>query len=94
MYLSVAGGLRITEPAADLAVAAALISAASNKPLPQGSIFFGEVGLSGEVRKVSQTEARIKEATKLGFQQMYCCSKENFAGLQPVLHLKQLKGLI
>jgi DNA repair protein RadA/Sms len=94
VYLSVAGGLRITEPAADLAVAAALISAASNKPLPQGSIFFGEVGLSGEVRKVSQTEARIKEATKLGFQQMYCCSKENFAGLQPVLHLKQLKGLI
>ena len=94
VYLSVAGGLRITEPAADLAVAAALISAASNKPLPQGSIFFGEVGLSGEVRKVSQTEARIKEATKLGFQQMYCCSKENFTGLQPVLHLKQLKGLI
>lgn len=94
VYLSVAGGLRITEPAADLAVAAALISAASNKPLPQGSIFFGEVGLSGEVRKVSQTEARIKEATKLGFQQMYCRSKENFAGLQPVLHLKQLKGLI
>jgi len=94
VYLSVAGGLRITEPAADLAVAAALISAASNKPLPQGSIFFGEVGLSGEVRKVSQTEARIKEATKLGFQQMYCCSKENFAGLQPVLHLKQLKDLI
>ena len=94
VYLSIAGGLRITEPAADLAVAAALISAASNKPLPQGSIFFGEVGLSGEVRKVSQTEARIKEATKLGFQQMYCCSKEKFTGLQPVLHLKQLKGLI
>ncbi len=94
VYLSVAGGLRITEPAADLAVAAALISAASNNPLPQGSIFFGEVGLSGEVRKVSQTEARIKEATKLGFQKMYCCSKENFSGLEPVVHLKQLKGLV
>ncbi len=94
VYLSVAGGLRITEPAADLAVAAALISAASNTPLPQGSIFFGEVGLSGEVRKVSQTEARVKEATKLGFQQMYCCWKEKFSGLQPVMHLKQLKGLI
>jgi len=94
VYLSVAGGLRITEPAADLAVAAALISAASNTPLPQGSIFFGEVGLSGEVRKVSQTEARVKEATKLGFQQMYCCWKEKFSGLQPIMHLKQLKGLI
>lgn len=94
VYLSVAGGLRITEPAADLAVAAALISAASNVPLPQGSIFFGEVGLSGEVRKVSQTEARIKEATKLGFQTMYCCSKEKFSGLNPIMHLKQLKGLL
>jgi len=93
VYLSVAGGLRITEPAADLAVAAALISAASNKPLPQGSIFFGEVGLSGEVRKVAQTEARIKEAAKLGFVSMYCSSKQKFNGLQPIMHLKQLKGL-
>ena len=94
VYLSVAGGLRITEPAADLAVAAALISAASNKPLPQGSIFFGEVGLSGEVRKVAQTDARIKEATKLGFISMYCSSKQKFNGLQPIMHLKQLKGLV
>ncbi len=94
VYLSVAGGLRITEPAADLAVAAALISAAGNKPLPQGSIFFGEVGLSGEVRKVSQTEARIKEATKLGFTSMYCSSKQKIDGLQPIMHLKQLKGLV
>ncbi|GAB4165388.1 MAG: DNA repair protein RadA [Rickettsiaceae bacterium] len=93
VYLSVAGGLRITEPAADLAVAAALISAANNSPLPQGSIFFGEVGLSGEVRKVSQTEARIKEASKLGFSQMYCSCKQNFDGIKPVMHLKQLKGL-
>lgn len=94
VYLSVAGGLRITEPAADLAVAAALISAASNTPLPKGSIFFGEVGLSGEVRKVSQTEARVKEASKLGFKQIYCSFKENFSGLNQVLHLKQLKGLL
>lgn len=94
VYLSVAGGLRITEPAADLAVAASLISAASNTPLPQGSIFFGEVGLSGEVRRVSQTESRIKEATKLGFKQMYCCCKENFKGVQSIMHLKQLQGLV
>ena len=94
VYLSVAGGLRITEPAADLAVAAALISAASNTPLPKGSIFFGEVGLSGEVRKVSQTEARVKEASKLGFEQIYCSTKENFSGLNQVIHLKQLKGLL
>ena len=94
VYLSVAGGLRISEPAADLAVAAALISSASNTPLPKGSIFFGEVGLSGEVRKVSQTEARVKEASKLGFESIYCCTKENFEGLNQIRHLKQLKGLV
>lgn len=94
VYLSVAGGLRITEPAADLAVAAALISAASNTPLPKGSIFFGEVGLSGEVRKVSQTEARVKEASKLGFEQIYCSTKGHFDGLNQVMHLKQLKGVL
>jgi DNA repair protein RadA/Sms len=93
VYLSVAGGLRITEPAADLAVAAALISSANNIALPQASIFFGEVGLSGEVRKVSQTEARIKEASKLGFSKMYCSSKQSFPGIEPIVHLKQLKGL-
>ncbi len=94
VYLTVAGGLRITEPAADLAVAAALISAASNTPLPQGSIFFGEVGLSGEVRKVSQTEARIKEATKLGFEQVYCCFEKEIPEIKLVKHLKQFKGLL
>lgn len=94
VYLSVAGGLKITEPAADLAVAAALISAASNTPLPTNSIFFGEVGLSGEVRKVSQIDARVKESLKLGFQQIYCCSKEKFSGSNQVVHLQQLKDLI
>ncbi len=94
VYLSVAGGLRITEPAADLAVAAALISAASNNPLPKGSIFFGEVGLSGEVRKVSQDTARIKEAAKLGFNSMYCCTNEKTEGINVIMHLRQLKGLV
>jgi DNA repair protein RadA/Sms len=67
IYLNVAGGLRINEPAADLAVAAALASAATNQPTDPGTVFFGEVGLSGEVRQVSQAEARLKEAAKLGF---------------------------
>ncbi len=64
-----AGGLRITEPAADLAVAAALVSALADMPFAPGSVVFGEVGLSGEVRPVAQTEARLKEAQKLGFKQ-------------------------
>ena len=67
VYLNVAGGLRIQEPAADLAVAAALISAASDKPVAPDSVVFGEIGLSGEIRAVSHGEARVKEAAKLGF---------------------------
>jgi DNA repair protein RadA/Sms len=67
VYLNVAGGLRITEPAADLAVAGALISALSGLPMPENLVSFGEVGLSGEVRAVSQREQRLKEAAKLGF---------------------------
>ncbi len=67
VYLNMAGGLKITEPAADLAVAAALISALTNKPVPHDMVFFGEVGLSGEVRPVAQPDARVKEAGKLGF---------------------------
>jgi len=67
VYLNVAGGLKISEPAADLAVASALVSSISGTPVPSETVIFGEVGLSGEVRAVSQTEARLKEAEKLGF---------------------------
>jgi DNA repair protein RadA/Sms len=67
VYLNVAGGLRVGEPAADLAVAAALASAATDQPTDPGCVFFGEVGLSGEVRQVAQAESRLKEAQKLGF---------------------------
>ncbi|MEM6811090.1 MAG: DNA repair protein RadA [Pseudomonadota bacterium] len=71
IFLNVAGGIRITEPAADLAVAAALISSQTGKPVPGNSVFFGEVGLSGEIRTVAQPDIRLKEATKLGFDQAY-----------------------
>jgi DNA repair protein RadA/Sms len=67
VYLNIAGGLRIAEPAADLAVAAALVSAVTDQPTDPGMVFFGEVGLSGEVRQVAQAESRLKEAQKLGF---------------------------
>ena len=69
VYLNVAGGLRVNEPAADLAAAAALISSACDMPLPQGCVVFGEVSLSGEVRPVGRAEARLREAAKLGFDQ-------------------------
>jgi len=67
VYLNVAGGLRINEPAADLAAAAALISSVTDTPLPQGCIVFGEISLAGEVRAVGRAEARLREAHKLGF---------------------------
>ncbi|MDG1458054.1 MAG: DNA repair protein RadA [Pseudoprimorskyibacter sp.] len=67
VYLNVAGGLRIGEPAADLAVAAALISAREDSALPPKCVVFGEISLSGALRPVGQTENRLKEAQKLGF---------------------------
>ncbi len=67
IFLNIAGGIKLFEPAADLAVAAAIISSVKNIPLSFTSVFFGEIGLSGEIRKVSQPELRIKEASKLGF---------------------------
>lgn len=68
VYLNVAGGLRIIEPAADLAVAAALMSSLSGIPVPHDMVLFGEVGLSGEIRNVGQAESRLKESSKLGFK--------------------------
>ena len=67
VYLNVAGGLRINEPAADLAAGAALVSSALNVALPQACVVFGEISLSGDIRPVSRMEMRLKEAVKLGF---------------------------
>ena len=66
-YVNVVGGMRITEPAADLAVAAALVSSYRNRPVPKGVMCFGEVGLTGEVRRVSAPERRIMDGINLGF---------------------------
>lgn len=100
VYLSVLGGLRVSEPAADLAVAAALLSCIKNRPIPQDLIVFGEISLSGEVRPVNQREARLKEAAKLGFQQAMAppkktsskplSHKEGSPHLIPLSHVHQL----
>jgi DNA repair protein RadA/Sms len=75
IYLNIAGGLRIVEPAADLAVAAALLSALSETPVPGDTVVFGEIALSGEVRPVGHSEARLKEAAKLGFAEAWVPSR-------------------
>ena len=96
VYLSVSGGLRISEPAADLAVAAALISALAQTPLPEESIVFGEVALSGDVRPASRPEARLKEAAKLGFRQAFAPMGAESSGVlvHRIAHIGDLVGKI
>lgn len=72
VYLNVTGGFRIQEPAADLAVATAILSALADRPIPLTTVVFGEIGLSGEVRRVSHADRRLKEAEKLGFTHGIC----------------------
>jgi DNA repair protein RadA/Sms len=69
VFVNAVGGVRISEPAADLAVMMAIMSSLRNKPLPQKLVVFGEVGLAGEVRPVQRGQERLKEAAKLGFEQ-------------------------
>ena len=71
VYLNVAGGYRLADPAADLAVAAALVSALSERPVPSDCVVLGEIALSGEVRPVAHAPLRLKEAAKLGFEQAW-----------------------
>lgn len=68
VYLNVAGGYRLSDPAADLAVAAALVSALSERPIPSDAVVLGEIALSGEIRPVAHAGLRLKEAAKLGFE--------------------------
>ena len=79
VYLNIAGGMRISEPAADLAVAAALISARQGTSLPAHLVTFGEISLSGGLRPISQAEARLKEAKKLGFRDAFAPSRMKLA---------------
>jgi DNA repair protein RadA/Sms len=71
VYLNVAGGYRLSDPAADLAVAAALVSAMSERPVPSDCVILGEIALSGEIRPVAHAALRLKEAAKLGFEKAW-----------------------
>jgi DNA repair protein RadA/Sms len=99
VYLNVAGGFRITEPAADLAVAAALLSSLTGEPVPASCVAFGEIGLSGEIRQVSQPDLRIKEAVKLGFTQAIMpqndkARKSGTTSLLRTTEIRQLSELV
>lgn len=95
VYLNVAGGLRIMEPAADLAVAASLLSSLSGEPILEDHVVFGEIGLSGEIRHVGQIAARLKESEKLGFKGAIMPSQNKKDGLSSSKKfvLKELKSL-
>jgi DNA repair protein RadA/Sms len=99
VYLNVAGGLRIGEPAADLAVAAAIASSALDAALPADLVIFGEISLSGEVRAVSRADARLKEAAKLGFERALAAPNtklddRNDNTALPVISIRTLRDLV
>jgi DNA repair protein RadA/Sms len=93
VYLNVAGGMRIQEPAADLAAAAALVSSLANAPLPADAVYFGEVSLSGAVRPVAQSAARIKEAAKLGFTRAIVPEASRGDAADPSLKISDVTNL-
>jgi len=82
VFLNIAGGIRVEDPAIDLAIVSALISSLVDVSVPHHTCFAGEVGLSGEIRAVNRIEQRIQEADRLGFKEMYI-SKYNLKGLNP-----------
>jgi DNA repair protein RadA/Sms len=92
VYLNVAGGLKVSEPAADLAVAAALLSAREDAALPADTVVFGEISLSGALRPVGQTENRLKEARKLGFSTAIAPA-DSKPGPSPGLGLREMPDL-
>jgi DNA repair protein RadA/Sms len=93
VYLNVAGGLKIQEPAIDLAVASSIISAYLQKPLPSSSVFFGEISLSGEIRQSHLAYSRIKEAEKLGFSKIYCSKKTEISGDSKIIGIGSVREI-
>jgi len=103
IHLNVAGGLSIDEPAADLGVVSAVVSCIKNRPVPPGLLILGEVGLSGEVRSVSQPVTRVKEAARMGFETVVLprgnlehLEKEDLpgTGVHGVHHIREALGII
>ena len=94
VYLNVAGGYRLNDPAADLAVAAALVSALSERPVPQEAVVLGEVALSGEVRPVAHGSLRLKEAAKLGFERGWVPVGVEAEGGIALTRFANLRGLV
>jgi len=93
VFINLAGGIRSADPSLDLAIIAAIISSLKDTPLPESSVFIGEVGLNGEVRPVSQLEARVTEATKLGYKNIYVSGFARLKSSSKVHKIKDIKAL-
>jgi DNA repair protein RadA/Sms len=90
VFVNVTGGVRLVEPATDLAVVAALVSSVTDRPLPVDALFLGEVGLGGEVRPVPAVDRRLAEAARLGFRRVYAAAAKPFASpieTVPITHV-------
>ena len=94
VYLNVAGGYRLSDPAADLAVAAALVSALSERPIPNECVIFGEIALSGEIRQVAHSALRLKEAAKLGFEKGWVPADVKSVDGTATAHFVNLRALV
>jgi DNA repair protein RadA/Sms len=94
VYLNVAGGYRLSDPAADLAVAAALVSALSEKPIPSEAVVLGEIALSGEIRPVAHAPLRLKESAKLGFEQAWAPKEVKPVEGISLAHFGNLRALV
>ena len=94
VYLNVAGGYRLSDPAADLAVAAALVSALSERPIPSEAVVLGEIALSGEIRPVAHAPLRLKESAKLGFEQGWAPKEVKAVDGISLSHFANLRGLV
>jgi DNA repair protein RadA/Sms len=94
VYLNIAGGYRLSDPAADLAVAAALVSALSERPVPANCIVLGEVALSGEIRPVAHLALRLKEAAKLGFERAWVPAGVEAGKEMAIERFANLRGLV
>ena len=99
VYLNIAGGIRVREPAADIAAAAALMSSLTARPLPADTVFFGEIALSGSIRPVGQTEQRLKEAARLGLTNAVIAAGQappeaGIAAVRQVSDIAQLAALV
>jgi DNA repair protein RadA/Sms len=94
VYLNVAGGYKLSDPAADLAVAAALVSALAERPIPAEAVILGEVALSGEIRPVAHAALRLKEAAKLGFEEAWVPGGVESQGGIRLARFGQMRGLV